>query len=233
MINLGLHIHDKARSDWCDTTRVFEGETGDSAWRHWSAEMSDSRRSRDLAVCVGSVVGIHDYLLDWIVSQDGAIEMRVGTTGILEVMTVEAWEAMPTEPGADAYDRFVDRSIVAVNHDHYLSYRLDLDINGTDNRFVVDRLVTRRLPEGHPRRSFWVHEERGPETEHEARPEINLERPALWRFVSNGERNSSGDPTSFRKVPSRDANTLLPEDDYPRWRAGIIDHHLWATSQRD
>ena len=98
MINLGLHIHDKARSDWCDTTRVFEGETGDSAWRHWSAEMSDSRRSRDLAVRVGSVVGIHDYLLDWIVSQDSAIEVRVGTTGILEVKAVEDRDATQAGP---------------------------------------------------------------------------------------------------------------------------------------
>ena len=118
-----------------------------------------------------------------------------------------------------------------MNCDHY--FGLDLDIDGANNRFVVDRLVTRRLPEEHLHRSLWVREERVPANEQDARPDINLERPALWRVVSNGERNSSGYPTSFRKVPGRDANTLLPEDDYPRWRAGIIDHHLWATSQRD
>ena len=216
-----------------DTICVFERETGDPSWRHWSAEMPDSRRSRDLVVRVGAVVGNYDYLLDWIFRQDGAIEVRVGTTGILEVKAVEARDAKQAKPGADAYGRFVDRNIVAVNHDHYFSYRLDLDIDGANNRFVVDRLVTRRLPEGHPRRSLWVREEQVPASEHEARLDINLERPALWRVVSNDRTNSSGYPTSFQVVPGRNANTLLSEDDYPRRRAGFIDHHLWVTPQRD
>ena len=216
-----------------DTICVFERETGDPSWRHWSAEMPDSRRSRDLVVRVGAVVGNYDYLLDWIFRQDGAIEVRVGTTGILEVKAVEARDAKQAKPGADAYGRFVDRNIVAVNHDHYFSYRLDLDIDGANNRFVVDRLVTRRLPEGHPRRSLWVREEQIPASEHEARLDINLERPALWRVASNDRTNSSGYPTSFQVVPGRNANTLLSEDDYPRRRAGFIDHHLWVTPQRD
>ena len=49
---------------------------------------------------------------------------------------------MQSEPGADAYGRFVDRNTVAVNRDHYLSYRLDLDFDGANNRIVVGRLVT-------------------------------------------------------------------------------------------
>ena len=154
MIKLGLHTHNKASSKWCDTICVFESETGDPAWRHWSAEMPDSRRSRDPVVRVRAVVGIHDYLLDWIFSQDGAIEVRVGTTGIVEVKAVETRDVMQAEPGADAYRRFVDRNVIAVCHDHCRNYRLDLDIDDADNRFVVDRLVTRRLPEEHPRRSL-------------------------------------------------------------------------------
>ena len=216
-----------------DTICVFERETGDPAWRHWSSELPDSRRSRDLVVRVGAVVGNYDYLLDWIFRQDGSIEIRVGTTGILEVKATEAENALQAEPEADAYGRFVDRNIVAVNHDHYLSYRLDLDIDGTQNRFVADRLVTRRLPEGHPRRSLWVQEEHVPASEHDARLDINLERPALWRILSQDRQNSSGYATSFQLVPGRNAVTLLSEDDYPRRRAGFIDHHLWVTPQRD
>jgi len=216
-----------------DTICVFERETGDPAWRHWSAEMPDSRKSRDLVVRVGAVVGNYDYLLDWIFRQDGSIEVRVGATGILEVKTTKAKNALQAGPEADAYGRFVDRNIVAVNHDHYFSYRLDLDIDGTANRFVADRLVTRRLPADHPRRSVWVREEHVPASEHEARLDINLERPALWRVLSNDGRNSSGYPTSFQIMPGRNANTLLSEDDYPRRRAGFIDHHLWVTPQRD
>ncbi len=216
-----------------DTICVFERETGDPAWRHWSSEMPDSRRSRDLVVRVGAVVGNYDYLLDWIFRQDGAIEVRVGATGILEVKATKDKDALQAGSDADAYGRFVDRNIVAVNHDHYFSYRLDLDIDGTTNRFVADRLVTQRLPADHPRRSLWVREEHVPASEHEARLDINLERPALWRVLSGDRRNSSGYPTSFQLFPGRNANTLLSKDDYPRRRAGFIDHHLWVTPQRD
>ena len=216
-----------------DTICVFERETGDPAWRHWSSEMPDSRRSRDLVVRVGAVVGNYDYLLDWIFRQDGAIEVRVGATGILEVKATKDKDALQAGSDADAYGRFVDRNIVAVNHDHYFSYRLDLDIDGTTNRFVADRLVTQRLPADHPRRSLWVREEHVPASEHEARLDINLERPALWRVLSSDRRNSSGYPTSFQLFPGRNSNTLLSKDDYPRRRAGFIDHHLWVTPQRD
>ena len=122
---------------------------------------------------------------------------------------------------------------MAVNHDHYSSYRLDLDIDGANNRIVAGRLVTPRLPERHPRRSRWVREEHVPANEHDLRPDISLERPALWRVVSNDERDFSGYTTNFQLVPGGNANTLLPEDDYPRRRAGFIDHHLWITAQRD
>ena len=216
-----------------DTICVFERETGDPAWRHWSPELPDSRRSRDLVVRVGAVVGNYDYLLDWIFRQDGSIEVRVGTTGILEVKATEEEDALEEGSRADAYGRFVDRNIVAVNHDHYFSYRLDLDIDGVNNQFVTDRLVTRRLPERHPRRSLWVREQHVPESEHQARLDIDLDRPALWRVLSNERRNSSGYRTSFQVLPGRNVRTLLSEDDYPRRRAGFIDHHLWVTPQRD
>ena len=216
-----------------DTICVFERETGDPAWRHWASETPDSRKSRDLVVRVGAVVGNYDYLLDWIFRQDGSIEVRVGATGILEVKATKDKNALQAGAEADAYGRFVDRNIVAVNHDHYFSYRLDLDIDGTANRFVADRLVTKRLPADHPRRSLWVRQEHVPASEHEARLDINLERPALWRVLSNDRRNSSGYPTSFQLMPGRNANTLLSEDDYPRRRAGFIDHHLWVTPHRD
>ena len=226
--------NDKGRpSTLPDTICVYERETGDPAWRHWAAEMPDSRRSRDLVVRVGAVVGNYDYLLDWIFRQDGSIEVRVGTTGILEVKAVKDKDALHANSKADAYGRFVDRNIVAVNHDHYFSYRLDLDIDGTANRFVVDRLVTKRLAADHPRRSLWVRDEHVPASEHEARLDINLKRPALWRIQSSDRRNSSGYATSYQLVPGRNANTLLSEDDYPRRRAGFIDHHLWVTPQRD
>ncbi len=228
------------------TTCIYERETGDPSWRHYEDEQPDSRKSRDLVVRTAAVVGNYDYLLDWIFRQDGSIEARVGATGLLEVKATSAVSAFPPTPAAgpvnatavdalqagtaaDAYGRFLDRNVIGVNHDHYFSYRLDLDVDGADNRFVADRLVTRELPAEHPRRSLWVQEPHAARTEQDAQLDIDLAQPALWRILSSSRRNAVGYPTSYQLMPGRNANHLFVADDYSLRRAGFIDHHLWVT----
>ena len=210
------------------TICLFERETGDPAWRH----DSESRASRDLVVRSAMVIGNYDYLLDWIFRQDGAIRIAVGATGILEVKAAIAEDA-DDRSAEDAYGHFIDRRVVGVNHDHYFSFRLDLDVDGPKNSFVADRLVAEMLPEGHPRRSIWVKQAQISKREEEAKLDIDLRRPALWRVASADAKNHVGYPTSYQLVPGRNARTLLTADDYPRRRVGFIDHHLWVTPHRE
>ncbi|HVR27939.1 MAG TPA: hypothetical protein VMS86_00265 [Thermoanaerobaculia bacterium] len=133
---------------------------------------------------------------------------------------------------ADAYGRFVARNVVAVNHDHYFSFRLDLDVDGPSNTLIVDRLVPRTLPKDHPRRSVWVREPRAARTESEGKLDMDMHHPALWRVVSEDRTNHVGYPTSYQLMPGMSGMTLLSPDDYPRRRAGFIDHHLWTTPYR-
>jgi primary-amine oxidase len=37
-------------------------------------------------------------------------------------------------------------ALMAVDHDHYFSYRLDLDVDGVNNSLMVDKLVPYKLP---------------------------------------------------------------------------------------
>ncbi len=213
---------------------LFEREAGDVSWRHWNGAEggSESRVKRDLVVRVAVVIGNYDYFIDWIFQQNGSIRVAVGATGIVDVKMVNQ-EKTGAADGADRYGRFVDPHIVAVNHGHYFCFRLDLDVDGTSNTLVVDRLKTQTLPQGHPRRSVWVREPMRAQTEAQARLNINLDRPGLWRVVSSSRTNHVGYPTSYQIMPGKNINTLLSEDDYPRRRAGFIDHHLWATPFRE
>jgi len=180
--------------------------------------------------------------------QNGSIQIGVGATGIAEVKIVrERGTAMADADGSnggnggdgetadtypkppDAYGRFVAPHIVAVNHDHYFSFRLDLDVDGSNNNFVIDRLKTVTLPEDHPRRSLWVADETIARSENDAKLDIDYARPAFWRVTSTTESNAVGYPTSYQLMPGANGNTLLTLDDYPRRRAGFIDHHLWVT----
>jgi primary-amine oxidase len=220
---------------------IFERYSGDVAWRHL-AESPEGRPKRDLVVRFAAVLGNYDYIFDWIFQQDGSIHVRVGATGIAEAKMVssrmtladasqgsngESEEESSAAP--DAYGRFVAENVVAVNHDHYFSFRLDLDVDGPVNSFQRDGLRTVPLPESHPRRSIWQVDARVARTEGEAMLNIDLKRPALWRVISADRRNHVGYPTSFQLRPGKSIETLLTEDDYPRRRAGFIDHHLWVT----
>jgi primary-amine oxidase len=213
---------------------LFERETGDMAWRHFGEE-PESRRRRDLVVRSAAVIGNYDYVFDWTFLQDGSIRVAVGATGITEVKsTLAATAADRTGAGEapDAYGRFVDRHIVAVNHDHYFNFRLDVDVDGPVNSFVADRLTTKTLPPDHPRRSIWVTQQTMARTESEGMLHADMARPALWRVVSTTAKNHVGYPTSYQLVPGMTMATMLTPDDYPRRRAGFIDHTLWVTPYR-
>jgi primary-amine oxidase len=232
-----------------DVICVFERYSGDVLWRHLAAT-HEGRPKRDLVVRAAAVLGNYDYVFDWTFQQDGTIRVSVGATGIAEVKAVTPRDARAVvaagtngsngsngsngdhasaEARADAYGRFVDEHIVAVNHDHYFSYRLDLDVDGPANTVHRDGLRTMRLPDDHPRRSIWVVDSRPLSTESEAKLDVDLRRPALWRVLSGSRSNDHGYPTSYQLNPGKPIVTLLAEDDWPRLRAGFIDHHLWVT----
>ena len=225
---------------------LFEIEPGDMSWRHAGPNEPESRVERNLVVRVAAVIGNYDYIFDWVFQQSGSIRVRIGASGeaeskiVHEATSESAQEMHSTDgngngshdgevPPPDAYGRFVDKHIVAVNHDHYFNFRIDLDVDGPVNRFVADRLVTKTLPEDHPRRSVWVREAKHLGAQSEGMLDIDLKKPALWRVLSTTEKNHVGYPTSYHLRPGKNGTTLMTPDDYPRRRAGFIDHHLWVT----
>lgn len=219
---------------------IFERETGNPSWRHVTGNANggpEGRKQRELVVRSAAVLGNYDYVFDWVFQQTGSINVAVGATGIAEAKstvqaTADAAGVKNTLPD-DSYGRFVDRHIVAVNHDHYFNFRIDLDVDGVDNRFEIDRLKIRELPEDHPRRSIWVSEPQIAKKESEAMLNIRLSHPAYWRVLSDGRKNFVGYPTSYQLMPGKNTEQLLAEDDYPRLRAGFIEHHLWVTPYRE
>jgi len=230
----GLVIHDNGRPKPVhNMLAIFERESGDPSWRHFTTDIEpESRVKRDLVIRSAAVLGNYDYIFDWIFQQDGSIKVLVGATGIAEAKATVQKDASSvqgnSEPG-DAYGRFVDPNVVAVNHDHYFSFRMDLDVDGEKNSLLLDRLQTKILPEDNPRRSIWVTNPKIAKTESEAKLKMHHDMPTLWRVISSDRKNHVGYPTSYQLMPGHTVNTLLSEDDYPRRRVGFINYHLWAT----
>jgi primary-amine oxidase len=211
-----------------DTGCIFERAAGDILWRHREEGLLDSRASRDLVVRWIATLGNYDYVFDWVFQQDGSIRGLVGATGVAEVKGVKSATVADDKDGSDgAYGHFVAEHTVAVNHDHFFSYRLDVDVDGTSNSLVVDQLTKKRLPATHARKSIWVTSSRTASVESEGM--IDRHAPALWRIVNAGAKGPLGYPTSIQIKPGHSDESLLDQDDFPQKRAGFTNHALWIT----
>ena len=221
---------------------IFERVTGDPSWTHWDEDTYavSGRPSRELVFRTIATVGNYDYLFDWRFEQTGTIVVGVGATGILEVKAVSDQSAdgpasskisAKTPDGKDVYfGQLVAPGIDGVDHDHFFSYRLDLDVDGQNNTLMVDKLVPYKLPDNQPGRKWiWAMQPEMAKTESDAKQNVSVEHPAMWRFVNESVKNSLGQPVSFEIMPGPTELSLLPSTEWPQKRAGFSEHSLWVT----
>jgi primary-amine oxidase len=220
---------------------LFERTVGDPIWRHWDSSTGISGRpTRELVFRTIATVGNYDYIFDWRFGQDASITVGVGATGILEVKAVKDQRADTPHSEAIAghapdghevdFGQLIAPGISAVDHDHFFSYRLDLDIDGEKNSLMVDKLVPYKLPETAPGRKWiWAMRPDMIATESDAKLNVSVEHPAMWRIANTGVKNSLGQFTSYAIMPGETGISLLPPDAWPQKRAGWSEHNLWVT----
>ena len=197
---------------------VFERLTGNPAWRHFeqfSGGLYEGRAEVELVVRSIAQVGNYDYLVDWVFTQSGVVRTEIGLTGINAVKAVIPGDNGPGTPVAP--------QLVAPYHSHHFNFRLDLDVDGPNNSFLLGKLEPR--PAAGPRRSVWTLEERTLRSEHEGR--LN-EGNTLWKVVNPSRRNAIGHLTGYVLESHGSVEPLLDPADYKR--AGFIAHNLWVTA---
>ena len=214
---------------------LFERDPMDVAWRHYEAEsgQSEVRKQTELVLRLVSAIGNYDYIFDWVFRQDGTIKVAVGMSGVEQVKAVASRTIADDKDGRDtAYGRMVAEHMVAINHDHFFCFRIDLDVDGLQNSFLHERLRSKRLAEDNPRRSIWVVDSSIVATEGAAKFRVQIDKPALWRVINPNVLGPLGYPVSYQLRPKTNAVSLLSPDDFPQRRAGFTDYHLWVTSYR-
>lgn len=201
---------------------VFERLTGDPAWRHFESFRGryEGRAAVELVVRSISQVGNYDYLIDWVFTQDGVLRAEVGLTGI------DAPKALAGSQPGEYNNRFstpIAAQLVAPNHSHHFSFRLDVDVDGPLNSFMLGHLKQVLAPG--PRRSVWMLDEDILANEGQGALEHGH---AVWRVINPNRRNAFGQPTGYQ-VESHDyEEPLLAPADYRR--AAFIAHPLWVTA---
>jgi primary-amine oxidase len=211
---------------------VFERGAGDPAWRHYEGlnQTYEGRANVELVVRIASTIGNYDYLMDWVFTDAAEIEVRLGATGIDSVKGVATRRMSDETAAADTrYGTLVAPNLVAINHDHYFNFRLDLDVDGPVNTFNNDVYTPVTLPDGTPRRSIYVVEPRLVGNEKAARFDTG-HGPAKFRVVNESRTNDVGNPVSYEILAANHARLTMDPNDWPAKRASFLRHDIWVTA---
>jgi primary-amine oxidase len=209
---------------------IFERPSGDPLWRHDEAfnQSYEMRANTELVVRMAPVVGNYDYLVDYVFDRAGDIDVRLGAYGIDATKGVASSSMSdPTAAADTAYGTLIGKHLIAVNHDHYMAFRIDMDVDGTANRFVEDRIVPKRISGNGPRRSLWQVESRTQAVEGPVTTPINA---AQFRVESTTRKNAQGYPTSYQLMPGHTDSSILAPDDPIQIRAGFSAYTMWSSA---
>jgi primary-amine oxidase len=210
---------------------IFERSGGDPIWRHGEVvnQTYEGRANVELVVRMAAQIGNYDYLFDWIFNDAAEIEVRVGATGIDALKGVASRSMADSTAAADTRSgTLVAPNLVAVNHDHYFNFRLDLDVDGPANSFNHDVYRPVTLPPGSLRRSMYVVEPHVAASEKAAQLDTG-HGPAKFRVVNENRTNQVGNPVSYEVLVANHARLLLDPDDWPAKRARFLAHDVWVT----
>ncbi|KAI8003554.1 hypothetical protein LOK49_LG08G03019 [Camellia lanceoleosa] len=209
---------------------VFERYTGDVAWRHTEVSIPNEERVEvrpeiSLVVRSATVVGNYDYIMDWEFKQSASIKVGASLSGIIEAKA--SFYTNAQEIKEDVYGTLVAENTIATNHDHFLTYYLDLDIDGGENSFVKAKMKTMKTDGSMPRKSYWSVVRETAKTECEAR--MKLGEPAGLVITNPNKMTNVGNQVGYRLLPGSPAPPLLLEDDYLQHRPAFTRYQVWIT----
>ncbi|CAD6242468.1 unnamed protein product [Miscanthus lutarioriparius] len=170
----------------------------------------------------------------WRHTEFGPRGRMVSLSGILEMKATSYTQVQQIK--SDAHGTLVAENTVGVYHDHFITYHLDLDVDGTDNSFVKNTMVPERNTgdpatggADTPRRSYWTVSREVAETEADVQVNVNGP-PADLLFVNSSKKTMVGNEVGYRLVPAgATGSSLLADDDYPQRRASYTKRQVWVT----
>lgn len=210
---------------------IFERATGDPAWRHYSAgpKTIAGVPQSELVVRHIPTLGNFDYVVDYIFTPQGEIKLRVGVTGFDAARSTGA-KNLAEAASIDAIGNgsLIAPYTIAPNHDHFFSFRIDMDVDGSKNVLERDTIVASEIAGSKTRKSIWsVATDR-----YAAEGPIAASRQSgdeRWRVSNTNVTTGLGYHPSYEVAISTSATSVLDRADPPQRRAGFSSFGLWAT----
>lgn len=210
---------------------IYERDGG-ILWKHFDtvSGKNETRRARELVMFFVATIGNYDYAVNYIFKQDGSLEVDLALTGIMLAKGVKERRAGEHDSmQAETTGHLVAENIVAPHHQHFFSFRLDFDVDGTRNS--VTEMNTSAMPAGanNPYLNGFMMRESVFKTETEAQRKMDMQAARVWTVTNFSAKNSLGHHTAFILVPGANSLPYLAPESLVRKRAQFINNHFWAT----
>jgi primary-amine oxidase len=214
---------------------IFERSTGDPAWRHYSSGSKKITGLPETELVVRHIptLGNYDYIVDYVFAPRGSIALRVGATGFDAIKSSAAKDMESETAAADsAYGTLIAPYTVAPNHDHYFSFRLDLDVDGANNTMLRDSFVPEAIPGSKTRKSLWRLKTNAINSEGPIEPDHMAVGGEAWRLSNPNKKTELKYNPSYWINSGHQATSVLDPNDPPQARADFSAHTLWATKYK-
>jgi primary-amine oxidase len=202
---------------------------GGIAWKHFNftTEKNETRRARELVLTSVATIGNYDYAINYIFKQDGSIEVDLALTGIMLAKGYAG--AANSDMGSMKTGHVVAENIVAPNHQHFFNFRLDFDIDGTNNS--VSEINSAAVPGGaaNPNENGFAMTETVFKTELESRRRMDTASARMWTVTNPSVKNSLGQNTGYILAPGANSTPYIGPGSPVRQRAQFTNYHFWAT----
>ena len=198
---------------WKHTYR-HPDERGTQSW---------SRRSRRLVVSTIATVDNYDYGFYWYFYQDGSWEHEVKATGIIQTMAIEDDDPQVTR-------HKIAPQLAGVHHQHFLSFRLDMDVDGGPNTvYEVDTVPLPLGPENPYHNTFTT--QATPITEESQSGRVVDSASARhWRIANDDRSNPIDESPAYVLTPGATVSMMAHEQSLIARRAAFAGKQLWVTA---
>jgi primary-amine oxidase len=215
-------LHDSAGEPQTVTNAICIHEEDNAVlWKHVDERAgAEVRRMRRLVVSFHVTVANYEYLVYWRFYQDGNIECEVRATGIMVTTPFEGDAAPP-------YGTVVDTQTYAPIHQHFLTVRLDMEVDGPDNTVVMSE--TEQLPIGPDNPYGLALAQRSVPLATEGGFDVDWSTQRAWKVTNPNVRNKVGTAVAYKLVPSAAVPPMLDPSSPVLRRARVLEHTLWVT----
>ncbi|MBD2139403.1 primary-amine oxidase [Anabaena sp. FACHB-1237] len=209
---------------------VYERDNG-ILWKHFSDQRQKNSvyPNRELVISMITTVDNYDYALNWIFHEDGTIEIENQLTGI----DLPQGTNLEMQTENNSYGRLIAKNIFGVNHQHFFNYRLDLDIDGQNNKIMEMNVNSLPISEKNPLGNAITVADTLLTTEKIAVRDVDIKHSREWMIASADKKNYLGVSPAYMLMPGGNTIMYAVPGAKIREKAQFATHHFWATKYKN